>query len=48
MRIKSAENRITDTRKGFTMVELIVVLVVLAIIAAFIIPALLGFIDKGK
>jgi|GEM_PF-3531165 len=33
-------------KAGFTLVELIVVLVVLAIIAAFTIPAMLGYIDK--
>ena len=33
-------------KKGFTLVELIVVLVILAIIAAFTIPAMLGYIDK--
>ncbi len=34
--------------KGFTLVELIVVLIVLAIVAAIVVPALLGFNDKGK
>lgn len=34
--------------KGFTLVELIVVLVVLAIVAAMIIPALFGYVDSGK
>ena len=33
---------------GFTLVELIVVLVILAILAALLIPALTGYIDKGK
>ena len=33
---------------GFTLVELIVVLVILAIIAAFTIPAMLGYIDKTR
>ena len=34
--------------KGFTMVELIVVLVILAILSAILAPALLGYIDKAK
>ena len=32
--------------KGFTLVELIVVLVILAILAAILVPALLGYIDR--
>ena len=34
--------------RGFTLVELIVVLVILAILAAVLVPALLGYIDKAK
>lgn len=34
--------------KGFTLVELIVVIVILAILAAILVPALLGYIDKAK
>ncbi|MBQ4276194.1 MAG: prepilin-type N-terminal cleavage/methylation domain-containing protein, partial [Lachnospiraceae bacterium] len=34
--------------KGFTLVELIVVLVILAILAAILVPALLGYIDRAK
>lgn len=34
--------------KGFTLVELIVVLVILAILAAILVPALLGYVDKAK
>lgn len=35
-------------RKGFTLVELIVVMVILAILAAILAPALLDYIDKAK
>lgn len=34
--------------KGFTLVEIIVVLVILAILAAFTIPAMLGFVENAK
>lgn len=37
-----------ESKKGFTLVELIVVLVILAILAAILVPALLGWIDKAK
>lgn len=40
------ETKIND--KGFTLVELIVVLVILAILAAILVPALLGYIDRAR
>ena len=41
---KTGENN----KRGFTLVELIVVLVILAILAAILIPALLGYIDRAR
>lgn len=35
-------------QKGFTLVEVIVVLVILAIMAAILIPSLVGYIDKAR
>ncbi|MEG2256659.1 MAG: prepilin-type N-terminal cleavage/methylation domain-containing protein [Lachnospiraceae bacterium] len=40
--------KLKHDKKGFTMVELIVVLVILVILAALFIPALTGYIDKAR
>ena len=42
------KKKIKQSNKGFTLVELIVVLVILAILAAILIPTLMGYIDKAK
>lgn len=37
-----------SSKKGFTLVEIIVVLVILAIVSAVTIPSMLGFVDEAK
>ena len=41
-------NRTKKSKGGFTLVEIIVVLVILAILAAVTIPSMLGFVDEAK
>lgn len=48
MKIFKRAKKAGDNKKGFTLVELIVVLVILAILAAMLLPALLGWIDEAR
>ena len=47
-KIKNKFSSTLKNKKGFTLVEIIVVLVILAIMAAVVVPSMLGFIDKAK
>lgn len=41
-------NKMKKNSKGFTLVEIIVVLVILAVLAAFTIPTMLGFVNDAR
>ena len=45
--LKKVRKMMSD-RKGFTLVELIVVLVILSVLAAMLAPSMTGYIDKAK
>lgn len=40
--------RVRSTKRGFTLVEIIVVMVILGVLATVVVPSMLGYIDKAK
>lgn len=48
MKLRKIFSKQKEKKNGFTLVELIVVLVILAILAAIMVPTLIGWIDKAK
>jgi len=46
--IHKSDNLSEKHNKGFTLVEMIVVMVILTVLAAILIPGLLGWIDEAK
>jgi len=45
---KKMNKRIVRNKKGFTLIEIIVVLVIIAILVAAAIPAMIGFVDDAR
>lgn len=46
--IHKKDNHVTGQNGGFTLVEMIVVMVILTVLAAILVPGLMGWIDEAK
>lgn len=46
--IHKKEYYVTGRNQGFTLVEMIVVMVILTVLAAILVPGLMGWIDEAK
>jgi type IV pilus assembly protein PilA len=45
---RNSDNRKNHTTKGFTLVELIVVIAIIGVLAAILVPSMLGYVTKAK
>ncbi len=48
MKLFEKLNNVRKNKKGFTLVELVVVIIILAILAAILIPSFLGYMNKAQ
>ena len=48
MRLLERLKKARENKKGFTLVELIVVIVILGILAAILVPSFIGYVNKAK
>lgn len=48
MKLMQKLNKMKQNKKGFTLVELIIAIVILAILAAILIPSFIGYVNKAN